>query len=233
MLDNSPRLAVHNLSLKLGETELLRNLTLSSTSAGVTLVMGANGAGKSLFLRCLHGLLPATGEVRFSGRLLQNTLADQAMVFQKPTLLRRTVWQNMVFAAPNKNSAGAIEALLHEVHLTEKMHQPARRLSGGEQQRLALARALLTEPKILLLDEPTASLDPASVMIIERLILQAAEAGVKVVFVSHDLGQAKRLAADVMFLHQGKLTEHTSAENFFNEPKSREAQAYLAGELLI
>ena len=130
-------------------------------------------------------------------------------------------------------SLSDIDTLLEEVHLKEKADQPARRLSGGEQQRLALARALLTRPKILLLDEPTASLDPGSVMIIERLILEASSAGVKVIFVSHDIGQAKRLAADVVFLHQGAITEHSTAQHFFSKPSSREAQAYLAGELLI
>lgn len=230
---NEPVLAVRSLRLLLNGQELLRGLDLNCYEPGVTLVMGANGAGKSLFLRSLHGLLPAEGDVEFAGRSLRETQREQAMVFQKPTLLRRTVEQNMLFAAPEGTAAAQIEALLSEVHLNEKAKQPARRLSGGEQQRLALARALLTQPKILLLDEPTASLDPGSVLIIERLIQQAADAGVKVIFVSHDIGQAKRLASDVVFLHQGKITEHTSAQTFFDQPASREAQAYLAGELLI
>lgn len=228
-----PVLSVKDLRLSLGGQQLLRGLDLDCCESGVTLVMGANGAGKSLFLRSLHGLLPAEGEIRFAGQLLEHTRDQQAMVFQKPTLLRRTVRQNMEFAVPDKDSGHSIDWLLSEVHLLDKAELPARRLSGGEQQRLALARALLTRPKILLLDEPTASLDPGSVMIIERLIRDAAAAGVKVIFVSHDIGQAKRLAADVVFLHQGEITEHSSAHTFFNDPVSREAQAYLAGELLI
>jgi len=230
---NEPVLAVRSLRLSLDGQELLRGLNLHCYEAGVTLVMGANGAGKSLFLRSLHGLLPAEGVIEFAGRSLSETQSEQAMVFQKPTLLRRSVEQNMQFAAPEGTSIAQINALLSEVHLNEKATQPARRLSGGEQQRLALARALLTQPKILLLDEPTASLDPGSVLIIERLIQQASDAGVKVIFVSHDIGQAKRLASDVVFLHQGKITEHSSAQNFFKQPVSKEAQAYLAGELLI
>lgn len=226
-------LSVSGLYLNLGGQTLLSGLNLNCYEAGVTLVMGANGAGKSLLLRSLHGLLPVEGDIRFAGRALPETLPDQAMVFQKPTLLRRTVRQNMEFAASVDGSEAQIDTLLEEVHLKEKADQPARRLSGGEQQRLALARALLTRPKILLLDEPTASLDPGSVMIIERLILDASRAGVKVIFVSHDIGQAKRLAADVVFLHQGAITEHSTAQHFFSKPSSREAQAYLAGELLI
>jgi len=230
---NEPVLAVRSLRLTLSGQELLRGLDLNCYEPGVTLMMGANGAGKSLFLRSLHGLLPAEGVIEFAGLSLREAQGEQAMVFQKPTLLRRTVEQNMQFAAPEGTSTAQINALLREVHLSEKAKQPARRLSGGEQQRLALARALLTQPRILLLDEPTASLDPGSVLIIERLIQQASAAGVKVIFVSHDIGQAKRLASDVVFLHQGKITEHSPAENFFKQPASVEAQAYLAGELLV
>ncbi|HSG03090.1 MAG TPA: ATP-binding cassette domain-containing protein [Marinobacterium sp.] len=226
-------LSLKGLSLRLGGKALLNDITLSSCEPGITLVMGANGAGKSLFLRTLHGLLPAEGQIHFFDRTADQFQAQQAMVFQRPTLLRRTVLQNMEFAAPKNCARDEIDKLLHEVHLTQKATEPARRLSGGEQQRLALARALLTRPRILLLDEPTASLDPASVMIIEKMILRAAEDGVKAIFVSHDIGQAKRLAAEVIFLHKGRMTEHCSATTFFDEPRSMEAKAYLAGELLI
>lgn len=229
----APIMSVKGLGLSLGGHQLLDDINLHSYEAGVTLVMGANGAGKSLLLRSLHGLLPAKGEVRFFDKGRGDSSAKQAMVFQKPTLLRRTVMQNMEFAAPKGCSQSEIDGLLSEVHLREKAAQPARRLSGGEQQRLALARALLTRPQILFLDEPTASLDPASVVIIEKLILRAAQDGVKAIFVSHDIGQAKRLAADVVFLHKGKVTEHSNANLFFNDPQSPEAQAYLAGEILI
>lgn len=232
-MSNPPVFEVRGLRLQLSGQELLRGLNLSCCESGVTLVMGANGAGKSLFLRSLHGILPAEGEIFFAGRSLEQSRAEQAMVFQKPTLLRRTVLQNMEFAAPSSSRAEHIDALLRKVHLSEKASQPARRLSGGEQQRLALARALLTQPKVLFLDEPTASLDPASVMIIESLILEASRSGVKVIFVSHDIGQAKRLASDVVFLHKGEITEHSLAQTFFSNPSSRAAQAYLAGELLI
>lgn len=232
-LQMQPVLNIRGLNLSLGGQRLLEDINLSSYEAGISLVMGANGAGKSLFLRALHGLLPAEGDVRFFGTTAERSVRDQAMVFQKPTLLRRTVMQNMEFAAPKESTHDEILALLNEVHLLEKAKQPARRLSGGEQQRLALARALLTRPRVLLLDEPTASLDPASVVIIERLILRAAGQGVKAIFVSHDIGQAKRLASDVIFLHKGKLTEHTDATTFFSDPRSREARAYLAGEILL
>lgn len=230
---SNPVLALKGLTLRLNDQLLLRDLSLVSFEAGVTLVMGANGAGKSLLLRSLHGLLQSEGEILFSGQPLADTLSEQAMVFQKPTLLRRTVMQNMQFASPNGDHDEEITRLLGEVHLSDKADKPARLLSGGEQQRLALARALLTKPKILLLDEPTASLDPASVLIIEKLIQSAANAGVKVIFVSHDVGQAKRLAAEVVFLHKGQITEHSTAQEFFSQPASIEARAYLAGELLV
>jgi len=155
------------------------------------------------------------------------------MVFQKPVLLRRTVMDNLTFAAPKTTPPEVLHDMLERVNLSGKDQQPARVLSGGEQQRLALARALLTQPKILFLDEPTASLDPASVLIIERLIQEATADGVKSIVISHDIGQAKRLADDVLFLHQGRVTEHTSAATFFTQPLTCQAQAYLAGDVVL
>lgn len=230
-----PTIAIENLSLTLNGQRLLDRIDFQTHTPGTTMLMGPNGAGKSLLLRCIHGLLtPEQGTVRFFDQDAKTNRTAQAMVFQKAVLLRRTVRANLVFAAKAHGlSAPDIDDMLMRVHLCDKADQPARLLSGGEQQRLALARALLTRPKILLLDEPTASLDPASILIIEELIRQSTDAGVKTLFVSHDVGQAKRLASDVLFLHRGRLIEHSDAHTFFTEPKSKEAQAYLNGELLL
>jgi len=231
---STPFIEVNHLNLNINGHQLLQDISLVSDTPGVTMVMGPNGAGKSLFLRCLHGLLaPTSGSIRLLNQELEATRSSQSMVFQKPVLLRRNVIKNLEFAAPTGISNSFIRQLLEKVHLSGKELQPARLLSGGEQQRLALARSLLTRPRLLLLDEPTASLDPASVLIIERLISQATADGVKCIFISHDLGQAKRLGADVIFLHQGRLTEHTDADTFFTAPQSREAKAYLNGELVL
>ena len=227
-------LEIIKLSLKLGDSELLHEICLTSHTSGVTMVLGPNGAGKSLLLKCLHGLLkPSQGSFSLANAPDQATAPRQAMVFQKPCLLRRSVLENMEFVAPKRTKDTEILELLRKVHLHGKEKQPARLLSGGEQQRLSLARALITKPEILFLDEPTASLDPASVLIIEQLIKNAAENGVKSIFVSHDLGQAKRLGSDIIFLHQGRLIEHADAASFFTSPQSREARAYLDGEIVL
>jgi tungstate transport system ATP-binding protein len=228
-----PRLSTNGLGLRLTGKQLLADINVRIDTPGVTMVMGPNGAGKSLFVQTLHGLIPPTeGEILIQDRPHDVSQIPQAMVFQKPTLLRRNCEDNLRFAAPHA-SRDDIDESLRAVQLTTKATEPARRLSGGEQQRLALARALLTQPQVLFLDEPTASLDPASVQIIERLIQNAATRGVNVLFISHDISQSKRLASDVLFIHRGRITEHTDAQTFFTHPASEPAQHYLAGELVL
>ena len=155
------------------------------------------------------------------------------MVFQKPVLLRRSVMHNMRFADQGTQTDTELEQALDSVRLLEKIDHPATQLSGGEQQRLALARALLTKPDLLLLDEPTASLDPASVVIIEKLIQQATQQYIKSIFISHDIGQARRLSADVIFLNHGQAVEYSDAAPFFSDPHSDEARAFLSGEIVL
>jgi tungstate transport system ATP-binding protein len=216
---------------------LVNGIDLQIPQHSRTVLMGPNGAGKSLLLRLLHGLIePTAGEVRWDGRPLDDdTRREQAMVFQRPVLLRRSVAANIRFVLKLRGrcSQQRIEQLLDEVGLAERAHQPARLLSGGEQQRLTLARALATEPRVLFLDEPTASLDPASTAAIEAIVQRAAERGTKILFVTHDLGQARRLADDVVFLAHGRLVEHTAATRFFDQPVSRAAADYLAGRLVL
>ena len=198
------------------------------------MLMGPNGAGKSLFLKCLHGLIkPTFGSIKVYGEDIQGPSTDQAMVFQKPVLLRRSVFENLQFAAPRGTDSGTIDKALCTAHLDDKRDLPARLLSGGEQQRLALVRALLRNPKLLALDEPTASLDPASVQIIESLIKDFTEVGGKTIFISHDVGQAKRNGSEIIFLHKGRIVEQTDADVFFCNPASKEARAYLNGQLII
>jgi tungstate transport system ATP-binding protein len=230
-------LDVRGLTYEVRGTRLIDGLDLRLAGAGITVIMGPNGAGKSLLLRLLHGLLaPTAGSVRWNGQALDEAVRKrQALVFQRPVLLRRSVLANLEFVlrlVPDAPAGRALELLRH-VGLAELAARPARRLSGGEQQRLALARALALEPELLLLDEPTASLDPASVIAIETLVAEARAAGTKVVFVTHDIGQARRLADDVVFLHRGRITEQSPADRFFAAPASAEAQAYLAGQLVL
>ena len=233
-MSDTPLIEVTNLCLRLNNTDLLNSISVSSKTRGVTMVMGPNGAGKSLFLKCLHGLIqPTFGLIKVCGENVQGPSNDQAMVFQKPVLLRRSVLENLAFAAPQGADLGAINNALATAHLGDKRDLPARLLSGGEQQRLAVVRALLRNPKLLVLDEPTASLDPASVQIIEGLIRDFTELGGKTIFISHDLGQAKRLGSEIIFLHEGRVVEHSDVDLFFSNPTSKEAKAYLNGQLII
>ncbi len=216
---------------------LIHGLDLTLDRGGITMVMGPNGAGKSLLLRLVHGLIaPCAGEILWGGAPVSPAITRrQALVFQKPVLLRRSVAANLDFVlkARGRASASTREALLARVGLAGRGGQPARLLSGGEQQRLALARALATEPEVLLLDEPTASLDPASVQAFEAIVADVARQGTKVLFVSHDIGQARRMADDVVFIAGGWVAEHSPAECFFAAPDSAVARAYLAGHLVL
>ena len=230
----APMIDIADLSYAVGGTCLLDIPELALKRDGITVVMGPNGAGKSLLLRLLHGLIaPTAGRILWDGEDLNaETRKRQALVFQTPVLLRRSVAANVDFVLKARGKPRALRGrMLARVDLADHANRPARRLAGGEQQRLAIARALATEPEVLFLDEPTASLDPGSVQAIERIVRQTAAAGVRVVFVTHDIGQARRLADDVIFLAGGRLAEQSSAEAFFQGPQSQVARAYLAGQL--
>lgn len=216
-------------------TRLIDSIDLVLDSGSLTVIMGPNGAGKSLLLRLLHGLIaPTGGTISYAGRALDDaTRKRQALVFQRPVLLRRSVAANIdfVLGLDGRRDPARRDALLASVGLHARAGQPARLLSGGEQQRLALARALATQPDMLLLDEPTASLDPASTQMIEQIARDAQTNGIKVVFVTHDIAQGRRLADEVVFLDRGRLTEITAASDFFNAPQSQAGAAYLAGRI--
>ncbi len=216
---------------------LLDGVSLTLTPGPRTVLMGPNGAGKSLTLRVLAGLIaPGAGSVTFAGGAPEFRRA--ALVFQRPVLLRRSVAANLehalaTYGAPRGERRGRIRRLLALAGLERLADRPARVLSGGEQQRLAMARALAAEPSLLLLDEPTASLDPQATAAIEALVDQTAATGVKTVLVTHDLGQARRMADEVIFLHRGRVAEAAPADAFFAAPTSEAAEAYLDGRLLI
>ncbi|MGB2021460.1 MAG: ATP-binding cassette domain-containing protein [Candidatus Puniceispirillaceae bacterium] len=230
-------ITVDKLILHAGRKTLLDNISVQITQPGITVIMGPNGAGKSLFIRCLHGLRkPYSGQIRFAGQAISdNHRLRQSLIFQKPVLLRRTVRQNLEFvrALRPEQKYRDIEAALETVGLSRLAEQPAKQLSGGEQQRLALARALMTCPDILFLDEACANLDPASAAQIEALLLEASKKGQKIILITHDIAQARRLADDLIFMHQGQLCEHSLAKDFFARPESAAARAYLDGKILL
>jgi tungstate transport system ATP-binding protein len=233
-------LELSGLSLEGRGRPLIDSVDLIVEDPGISVIMGPNGAGKSLLLRLMHGLIPpSAGTILWAGTPMNAQIRRrQAMIFQKPVLLRRTAAANITHAlglrgvGRSERSSRASQAL-QLAGLERHALTPARVLSGGEQQRLCLARALSLDPEILFLDEPTASLDPASTLAIERLLIDAKRRGIKVIVVTHDVGQARRLAQDVIFLHHGRLVEHQSAPRFFEQPESHAAHAFMAGGLVL
>ena len=229
-------LAVKDLGFRIGEVTVLNGVSLNVAPGTRNIVMGANGAGKSVLLRLLHGLLtPTVGSVRWSLADDAAVRRAQAMVFQRPVMLRRSVRENVEFALKLAGAAElryAAEAALDRVDLLRLADRPARLCSGGEQQRVALARAWALQPEVLFLDEPTASLDPAATRSIEETIAAMHAHGTTIVMTTHDLGQARRLADRVLFLHHGRLVEDAAAATFFQQPTSHEAAAFIKGELL-
>lgn len=230
-------LRTEELGFAAGGVGILQGIALTVEAGAPTVVLGPNGAGKSVLLRLLHGLLaPTAGRVLWEGAAPQPA-RRQAMVFQRPVLLRRTVLANVAYplrlAGLDRpvREARAWEAL-ELVGLAPLADRPARRLSGGEQQRLALARAAALRPEVLFLDEPCASLDPAATRAVEEIVAALAARGTKIVLTTHDLGQARRLAGDVVFLHRGRVLEHAPASRFFAGPATPEAAAFLRGELV-
>ncbi|MBA3448721.1 MAG: ATP-binding cassette domain-containing protein [Pseudaminobacter sp.] len=231
-------LVLDRVSLRAGATTMLDRLSLTIAPGAPTLVVGPNGSGKTSLLRLCMGLAaPSEGGVSWGGRG-DGGKTRRAILFQKPIMLRRSAAANVAYGlaqagCPRHRRAARTEELLDRVGLLGLADRPARRLSGGEQQRVALARALAREPEILLLDEPTASLDPAATRHVEDIILMAAQSGTKIVMASHDLGQVRRLAGDVVFLVRGRICEQVNVKDFFDRPSTHEAAAFIRGDLVL
>jgi tungstate transport system ATP-binding protein len=228
-------LVLHELCFRHGSQEIIDRVSLAIDAGVRTVILGANGAGKSVLMRLMHGLLqPGSGHMTWCGR--RERPAEQAMVFQRPVMLRTSALRNVAYAlklagAPRAERLRRAVVALGRVGLAGVADRPARVLSGGEQQRLALARAWALDPQILFLDEPTASLDPGASREIEALILNIAGAGTKIVMSTHNLGQARRLADEIIFLDRGRVVEYTPADEFFRNPRSAQARAFIKGEL--
>ena len=231
-------LVVDGLGFSVREQWLLKDVSFSLGAHGLTFIVGPNGAGKSILLKICHGLLsPTTGTVRWASGSSRQQRQRQTMVFQKPVLLRRSARANVEYAlsvrgVAKKDARERTDRVLEATGLTAFANRPARVLSGGEQQRLVLARAWVLRPQVLFLDEPAAHLDPAATAAIEDVIQQVSNAGSKIIMVTHDLGQVRRLADEVLFLHQGQLLEQAASEDFMVHAKSQEARAFVEGRLL-
>ena len=226
------------VSLFVRDLVILDRVNLMLTAGAPTVLIGPNGSGKTTLLRLAMGLIaPTSGRVTWAGR---DDLPPErrAIVFQRPAMLRRSVAGNVRYAlaaanVPRSERHRRTADLLALVGLAGFERRPARRLSGGEQQRLALARALARDPDVLFLDEPSASLDPAATKAIEDIVRDIAARGVKVMMSTHDLAQARRIGGEVALMHRGRLIESARAMEFFNSPRTEEGRCFLAGELLV
>jgi tungstate transport system ATP-binding protein len=231
-------LMFEGVTIRAGAVTILDGISLTFEAGRPTVLIGPNGAGKTTLLRAAMGLIPASrGRITWGGRD-DAALNKRAIMFQRPVMLRRSAAGNIFYAlraahAPRELQQDRVDDLLTLVGLKHLARRPARLLSGGEQQKLALARALARGPSLLFLDEPTASLDPYATKAIEDIIRAISGLGVKVVVSSHDLGQAKRVAGDIVLLHRGRLIEQAPAAEFFDNPRSEEAKQFTAGELLV
>ena len=226
------------VSVTAGLVTILDNIALTLAPGAPTVLIGPNGSGKTTLLRTAMGLVaPTRGRITWGGRENVPPL-KRAIVFQRPAMLRRTAGANIRFALsaagiPRAEHTRRTGELLELVGLGSLADRAARRLSGGEQQRLALARALARDPAVLFLDEPTASLDPTATKAVEDIIRAVSQRNIKVVMATHDLGEARRLAGEIVMLHRGRVVETGAAVSFFDAPQTAEARAFLAGELLI
>lgn len=228
-------LELQDLSFEAGGKRLIKDFTCRFEAGPRTVIVGPNGAGKSLLLRLCHGLIrPTAGRVRWSG---VDAGSRQAMVFQRPVMLRRTAAANVDYGlklrgVPKRERVAIVDDMLGRTGLRRLADRPARVLSFGEQQKLALARVWALKPEVLFLDEPTASLDPAATHAVEELIDAVHREGTRIIMTTHDLGQAKRMADEVIFIHRGRLLEWAPAARFFERPENDLAQAFVRGELL-
>lgn len=232
-------LITRDLTFSVDGRVLIDGVGFSVPRGGITMLLGPNGAGKSLTLRLCHGILkPTAGSVQWA---LDGGIAAgrrrHAMLFQQPVMLRRSALRNITHdlaaaGTPWRGRRTLAEAALARFGLTEVARHPARLLSGGQQQRLALARAVALRPEALFLDEPSSQLDPGATRQFEEMLLRLKAEGVTLMMSTHDLGQARRLADRVLFLHRGRLIEDSPADMFFAGPKTAEACAFLAGNLL-
>ena len=230
-------LVLEDVSFVAGGRVILDRVSCEFAAGPRTVILGPNGSGKSVLMRLCHGLLaPTSGRIVWRGNSEQHRPRAQAMVFQRPVMLRRSAIGNVTYGlalagVSRLERERRAHEVLDAVGLSAVAARPARVLSGGEQQRLALARAWALAPEVLFLDEPTANLDPGAAREVERIVEQIHLSGTKIVMTTHNLGQARRLADEILFMSGGRLADHASVERFFAEPSTAEAAAFIKGEL--
>ena len=234
-----PIIEISDLSFEFNGKALISIEKLIVYEPKITVILGPNGAGKSLLLKLIQGIQkPSAGRIKLRGIPIEENQERLTMVLQAPILLRLSVYYNIAMCMNRSNfflsssEKEAIYRLLKKVGLEDKLNVPAKFLSGGEKQKLSLARALISNPSILLVDEPTSTIDPTTTLLIENMIREQSELGTKIIFVTHDINQAFRLANDAVMIYKGRIVEHGSVESFFQKPSSSFTQRYLSGSLL-
>ncbi|OUR79177.1 sulfate ABC transporter ATP-binding protein [Alphaproteobacteria bacterium 46_93_T64] len=231
-------LTLINVSVRKGAKVILGPVDWELSSSGCTIVLGPNGAGKTTLLRLMHGLQkPSKGEIAWQADF-KTVSARQSFIFQTPVVMRRTVLENLIYPLlvrriPKKDAEREAAEWLEAVGLEDFKQKAAVTLSGGEKQKLAMARALIIKPEVLFLDEPSTNLDGASTVSIEALVKKAIADGTRIVMATHDIGQARRLASEVVFLLHGKIHEISAGGVFFDAPRTNEAQSFLRGDILL
>jgi tungstate transport system ATP-binding protein len=228
------------LVVERGDRKIIQDLDIEIKGRHTLVLMGPNGAGKSILVRLLAGLIePTRGQVTWARTRPDRRRAPKiGFVFQRPVHLRRSALANITYAlavggVPKPQRGDRAMAALARARIAHLAQTPARVLSGGEQQLLSIARALAREPEILILDEPTSALDPAATRAIEGLLATVRSEGVPILLITHDRGQAQRLADEVGFIHHGRLIERTPSSEFFARPQSPEAQAFMRGDIVL
>ena len=228
-------LVLDQVSFAVNSRTIIDRVSVEIDAGPRSIILGPNGAGKSVLMRLCHGLLrPTSGNIAWRGA--NGRRQRQALVFQRPVMLRRSALANVTYGmklagiSPSERELRARD-VLEAVGLAHLAERAARTLSGGEQQRVALARAWALNPEVLFLDEPTANLDPGAARDIESIIAQIHAGGTKIIMTTHNLGQARRLGDEILFLNLGRLVERSPVETFFQQPASAEAAAFIRGEL--
>jgi len=230
-------LIAENLVVEFKGQRILGPIGLNLSKGDIAVILGPNGSGKTTLLKSLHGIIKIkNGGVSWSCPKSES-MAKQMFVFQNPVMLRRSVFENLTYPltlckTPKAEINRLADEWVSRISLKEVIHIAATRLSRGEKQKLALARALITKPEMLFLDEPTASLDGKTTIEIEKLLQNCAENGTTIMMSTHDIGQAKRLAKNILFLNKGKLESTQPAQTFFREPMSNNASKFIAGDIV-
>jgi len=237
MVENILPLQINNASVKKRGETIIGPLSLEISGLGLTAIMGPNGSGKTTLLRLMHGLeRPRAGSKKWNTNE-KTARTHQSFVFQTPIMLRRAAIDNITYPLKLKGMEHSVatitaEKWLDRIGLSAVASLNATLLSGGEKQKLALARALATEPQVLFLDEPTSNLDGSATKAIEAILNTAAKSGIKIIMTTHDTGQARRLAQEIVFLYRGQVHETEAAGSFFSKPATKEAKAFLQGEIV-